>query len=247
MPEQAISEIWIITGTSSGLGNAIALNVLQRTGALVYGFARKNTITHKNYFHQQIDLSDFNLVNSIQLPEIPATVKHLVLINNAGGLGEMLFAGKLENHIINSTYTLNIITPHILSNQFLNQYGEITDINKCIINVSSGAAKTPYAGWSIYCSTKAAIDMMTLCLVQEQAQLPKSQSTRIFALAPGVIDTAMQAQIRNADESGFTAKNKFVELHKNQQLYNVHDVAIRYVHLALNIDSTQEPIQRVTL
>ena len=108
----------------------------------------------------------------------------------------------------------------------------------------------PFAGGGSeanYIGTKAAIDMMTLCLVQEQAQLPESQCTRIFALAPGVIDTAMQAQIRNADESGFTAKNKFVELHKNQQLYNVHDVAIRYVHLALNIDSTQEPIQRVTL
>ena len=51
----ATTELWYITGTSSGLGKAIAEKVLQRDGALVFGYARRNTIQHPRYHHHFID------------------------------------------------------------------------------------------------------------------------------------------------------------------------------------------------
>ena len=50
----ATTELWYITGTSSGLGKAIAEKVLQRDGALVFGYARRNTIQHPRYHHHFI-------------------------------------------------------------------------------------------------------------------------------------------------------------------------------------------------
>jgi len=247
MTTQPITEHWYITGTSSGLGKAIAEKVLLRDGAFVYGFARKKTIQHARYHHQYIDLADVQTVYQITF-EQPVTIPHhIVLINNAGTLGAINYTGSLNDSTIVDTYHLNIITPHILSNKFLQAFGHYANINKCIINVTSGAAASAYDGWSMYCASKAALDMLTLTLAVEQGLLPAEIATRVHALAPGVMDTAMQQQIRNSAFETFSKKDKFVELHKNQQLYNVHDVAARYINLAINNNSAPETIQRVIL
>lgn len=242
----ATTELWYITGTSSGLGKAIAEKVLQRDGALVFGYARKNTIQHPRYHHHFIDLSDVQAVQQIQFAPTTPDVKLITLINNAGLLGEMTSTGNIDNEKIVATYHVNVVTPHILMNTFLQTYQHL-EVKKCIINVSSGAAKTPYAGWSIYCATKSAIDMMSLVAAKEQSLLPEKTATRIISLAPGVMDTNMQQQIRNADMADFPAKNKFVDLHKNQQLYSVQDVAAKFIDVVLNDAPEQETIQRITL
>jgi NAD(P)-dependent dehydrogenase (short-subunit alcohol dehydrogenase family) len=76
-----------------------------------------------------------------------------------------------------------------------------------LVNVSSGAARTPYAGWSVYCAAKAAVDRMTECIALEEAD----QGLRAYAVAPGVIDTGMQARIRATPVERFPARARFVE------------------------------------
>lgn len=61
-----------------------------------------------------------------------------------------------------------------------------------IINVSSGAAHKPIAGWSAYCASKAGLAMLTYALHLEYA----SAGVRVFGIAPGVVDTGMQTAIR---------------------------------------------------
>ena len=68
-----------------------------------------------------------------------------------------------------------------------------------LVNVSSGAARKPYAGWSVYCAAKAAVDRMTECVALEEA----AHGLRAYALAPGVIDTDMQALIRATPAARF--------------------------------------------
>ena len=62
-----------------------------------------------------------------------------------------------------------------------------------ILHVSSGAGRKPYAGWSIYCATKAAIDQHARCVA-----LDRTPHLLISSVAPGVIDTEMQAEIRSS-------------------------------------------------
>jgi NAD(P)-dependent dehydrogenase (short-subunit alcohol dehydrogenase family) len=75
-----------------------------------------------------------------------------------------------------------------------------------LVNVSSGAARRPYAGWSVYCAGKAAVDRMTECVALEEA----AHGLRAYALAPGVIDTDMQARIRATPAERFPELARFV-------------------------------------
>lgn len=61
-----------------------------------------------------------------------------------------------------------------------------------IVNVSSGAAHRPQEGWSAYCAGKAGLAMLTKSVHLEYG----AQGIRCFGIAPGVVDTAMQAAIR---------------------------------------------------
>jgi NAD(P)-dependent dehydrogenase (short-subunit alcohol dehydrogenase family) len=84
-----------------------------------------------------------------------------------------------------------------------------------LINISSGAARRPYAGWSAYCAAKAAVDRLTECVALEEADA----GLRAHSVAPGVIDTHMQERIRHVDESRFPAVERFRDL-KREGTFN---------------------------
>ena len=90
-----------------------------------------------------------------------------------------------------------------------------------IVTISSGAAKRPLHGWSSYCVSKAGLDMWTRCLAEEG----NSQNISALAIAPGIVDTEMQKEIRNADKSSFPLLQNFIDYHKNGELTNPDDVA----------------------
>ncbi len=236
---------WFITGTSQGLGKAIAEAVLRIPNTEVAGYARRQAFENKHYTHHTVDLSDLSAVKKITF-SLPLHCDTAVLINNAGSLGEMAFTGMLDAEKMHQVYQLNAITPHILSNAFIAAFDALP-IKKVIINITSGAAQNAYAGWSEYCATKAAVDMQTLCMAKEQAAEHIKNPVQIYAIAPGVMDTDMQTKIRATDVHDFPAKEKFVGLHENKQLYSTQAVADWYVRFVQTCDGTAPVIQRVTL
>jgi len=74
-----------------------------------------------------------------------------------------------------------------------------------LVNISSGAATKPYEGWAVYCATKAALDQLTRVVALEGA--PHGLSA--YALAPGLVDTDMQATVRASDEAAFPEVGRF--------------------------------------
>lgn len=81
-------------------------------------------------------------------------------------------------------------------------------------------------GWGVYCATKAAVDMYTQVLTQEH------KNVRAASLAPGVIDTEMQQDIRTSDVQNFPNVERFSDLHKNGLLASPADTArhiIQYI------------------
>ena len=89
--------------------------------------------------------------------------------------------------------------------------------------MSSGAAFYPYSGWSIYCSSKAGLDMFTKVAGLEQTS--EEHRLTIFALAPGIIETGMQESIRETDLALFPDRDKFISLHEEGKLAQPQDVA----------------------
>jgi NAD(P)-dependent dehydrogenase (short-subunit alcohol dehydrogenase family) len=74
-----------------------------------------------------------------------------------------------------------------------------------LVNISSGAAVTPYRGWAAYGASKAAVDQLTRIVAKEEAR----HGLAAYALSPGLVDTDMQATIRAADESDFPDVERF--------------------------------------
>jgi NAD(P)-dependent dehydrogenase (short-subunit alcohol dehydrogenase family) len=79
-----------------------------------------------------------------------------------------------------------------------------------LVNLSSGAATTPYRGWSAYCASKAAVEMLTEVVGLEE----RDAGLLAYAVAPGVVDTDMQALIRATSPEAFPDVDRFLRLHR---------------------------------
>jgi NAD(P)-dependent dehydrogenase (short-subunit alcohol dehydrogenase family) len=89
-------------------------------------------------------------------------------------------------------------------------------IERKVLNISSGAGRNPIAGWAAYCASKAGLDHFARVTALDEAR--EANGAKIVSLAPGVIETAMQVQLRNTDASLFPNKQHFVDLHANAQV-----------------------------
>ena len=147
-----------------------------------------------------------------------------MLINNAGVIGDIGFVGNKDNSAIVSTYTINIVSPSILINRFIKKY-QLMETEKTILNISSGAARHSIAAWSDYCASKAALDMFSQTIAEEQTFLPEPQRFRVFSVAPGIVDTPMQDQIRDAGKERFPYHETFVDYKAQNLLTSPKEVA----------------------
>ncbi|MGI4867359.1 MAG: SDR family NAD(P)-dependent oxidoreductase [Janthinobacterium lividum] len=218
---------YLITGASQGLGRALAEAILARPDTQVLGISRHATIEHPRYQHQPLDLSDIEAVGhnlgKIFAPRPDA--QSLTLINNAGTLGEIGYVGELPNEHFQFVFDLNVVAPAMLMNTFLSTYGGQTGIPRTVLNISSGAALRPVDGWAAYCASKAALNALSETAQKEQNL--RGTGVRVWALAPGVVDTAMQAHIRTAAVGRFSEAEKFAGFHSEGQLRDAPSVALR--------------------
>lgn len=212
---------FFITGTSKGLGKALAELLLENSNNIVYGFARTEAIKHPNYIHTTIDLSNLNQVQAYCFPELKDAEK-ITLVNNAGIVGDVAYIGKIDNKKIIASYNLNLIAPAILTNMFVAAYSNL-QTEKMILNISSGAGRSPIDGWNVYCSSKAGLDMFSQVLKEETA-INQSNIT-VLSLAPGIIDTNMQEQIRSSNKSEFSNIERFVAYKSNGDLSSPENTA----------------------
>lgn len=207
---------YFITGTSKGLGKSLLELLLKDNNNTVYGYSRTCTIEHSRYIHTVIDLSNLSDVQNVIFPNLENPEK-IILINNAGMVGDVDHVGNLENQAIIDCYNLNLITPVILTNVFIKKYADL-NAEKMILNISSGAGRSPIDGWGVYCSTKSGVDMFSEVL-SEEFEIDNS-NTKILSLAPGIIDTDMQVEIRKADKSGFSNVERFINYKGDGDLTN---------------------------
>lgn len=215
-----------ITGTSSGIGKAIALAALEE-GHIVTGLSRRTSIEHPNYRHITVDLSDVDHYSSIGFDGLREDTTEVILINNAGSLGSVKPVAQIDPRRTLDAYTLNLVAPSLLSKLFLDNLCD-RDIPKTIINISSGAAVSPIKSWSVYCATKAGLDMFSEVLKLDHPEI------RCHAIAPGIVDTEMQGEIRRSRQEDFPDLQRFVEYKKNNELSSAEEVAAKMMYVLNN-------------
>lgn len=218
-----------ITGTSRGLGKAIAETLLKKDNLLVEGFSRECSIAHDRYKHYTVDLSTSHGLSEVVFDN-DENADCLVLINNAGTLGEIEYAGKVSDQSLETGVFLNLTVPMVLINRFLRQFDANSAKQLIIINISSGAAWNPYDGWGMYCATKAGLEMHA-GVIEKELSIKQKSNVKIFSLAPGVVDTAMQDQIRLSSEDGFSSVQRFHALKNEGVLQKAEKVAEKLLKL----------------
>jgi len=207
-------KIYYITGTSKGLGKAISEVLLQDSENFVIGISRNKTIENKNYKHISVDLSKPESVIDFKF-DIFDNAASYTLINNAGIIGDIKHIGDIDNKKIIDTYNVNIVSPSILINNFVRDYKSV-DLQKTILNISSGAGRHSIESWSSYCASKAAMDMFSL-VANDDFNYLSGKNFKIFSIAPGIVDTPMQDDIRAANKDDFSMVENF-KTYKNQNL-----------------------------
>jgi benzil reductase ((S)-benzoin forming) len=216
-----LNKVAYITGSSSGLGKALAELLLDHD-YVVIGIARTASIEHANYQHVFLDLANLDEVAAFKF-EVEA--EEVLLINNAGMIGEIAPVGQTTPTSLQEIGNVNIIAPQILMNSFLATF--LTKSTKGhIVNISSGAGKNPIDSWAAYCASKAALDLFSQTVALE-FQLNGNHMWNIHSIAPGVVDTPMQAHIRNTSPENFKSLNRFIELKQNGDLVSPEKTALK--------------------
>ncbi|WP_050871520.1 SDR family NAD(P)-dependent oxidoreductase, partial [Bordetella pertussis] len=150
---------------------------------------------------------------------LPRDARRYLLINNAGTVSA---AGLTDGAAIAGALNLNVTAVVLLTARFVAALQGLP-ADRRVLNISSGAGRNPNAGWGVYCAAKAALDMYSRVLKQEQGQ----DGVRVVALAPGIVDTDMQGAIRASDPADFPALERFREFHATGKLSAPADVAAR--------------------
>ncbi|TGE19253.1 SDR family NAD(P)-dependent oxidoreductase [Hymenobacter elongatus] len=234
-------QYYIITGTSRGLGKALAEAILRQPDTTVIGVSRHASLENERYRHTHLDFSDSvaveNNVHSV-FPRLPDAAG-ITLINNAAVLGEIGYCGEQINADYSFVFSVNVVVPAVLMDAFLRVYSEMP-VPRTILNISSGAAQRPVDGWAAYCASKAALEALTATVHKEQAL--RGSGVRVHCLSPGVVDTAMQEQIRTAEVGVFSEAARFGELYEQRQLPSPEQVADKIVRWLQSNTRQQTPV-----
>jgi benzil reductase ((S)-benzoin forming) len=221
MPSRTVA---IITGHTRGLGAALADRLLSldidvlaisrsRNAALASRHAGKLT-------EIALDLSDLAALerllasDTLQKFFADANADRALLVNNAGLLAPVGSLADQDAGAVARAVSVNVAAPMMLAAAFAAIAAQGSAVaDRRILHVSSGAARNAYPGWSVYCATKAALDHHARAVA-----LDGNAGLRICSVAPGVVDTDMQAEIRGIGLERFPMRERFDALKRDGQL-----------------------------
>jgi benzil reductase ((S)-benzoin forming) len=202
----------LVTGTSSGIGAAVARELLSR-GWQVVGVARRKAKFDGNYQHLALDLSDVGAATKAIERQLGARVaesgwQRIGLVNNAAtglaGRVQQLDAAELSR-----SFELNAVMPLWLMGFVLKH----AKAPARVVNVSSGAAVRAFPGLAAYCASKAALRMAGMSVAAEV-----EKGMHILSYEPGVVDTEMQLATRSKSLEEFPWGETFRRFHAEGRL-----------------------------
>ena len=229
-------DLYIITGGSKGLGAALTDQALSKNGCVITISRTENKKNrNENLIQIKHDLSVAFSETQKMLDYIFKKIdfkkcNHIFFINNAAQIQPVSEVGKLKSLEVQKHIYLNYTVPVLLTNWLISKKINHSGY-KVIAQISSGAASFAIANWSIYCSSKAALEMFNSVM---QIQMTKAQKVKAFTFSPGIMDTGMQTVIRSLNKSDFPEVSRFVKYKKNKELRSAESVATHFMKLISN-------------
>jgi benzil reductase ((S)-benzoin forming) len=214
--------MYIVTGISRGLGKAV-VEALLKGNQPVIGIGRSNPFGELISFIQ-VDLNDVVAVDAIDFEGIEGDV---TLINNAGIIGAIGRISEQEESDLEQVMQVNVFAPMSITRNLYKQLNNSQQFR--LVNISSGAANRSIPSWAAYCASKAALNRLTESFYIEEQE--RGRNLLAYAVAPGVIDTGMQAEIRAVNSDAFSGKENFVRMKEEGVLFSPDEAANRLLKL----------------
>ncbi|XP_041914790.1 sepiapterin reductase a [Alosa sapidissima] len=241
--------VCIITGASKGFGRCIAKEIalLLKPGSMFFLVARSGdklrelqaelaaTRAGKAGLITRCVVADLGLkddvdqvIREIREAASDIDINQLLLINNAASLGDVSRFAKsfTDLHEVNAYMSFNVSSALSLTASVLEVFPRRQDLRRCVVNISSLCALQPFPSWVLYCTGKAARDMMFKVLAEEEPDL------RVLSYAPGPLDTDMLLQART--ESGDAGlKKSIAALHSQGEVLTCEESCSKLLKVLL--------------
>jgi NAD(P)-dependent dehydrogenase (short-subunit alcohol dehydrogenase family) len=243
----------ILTGASRGLGAAIARQLLAADTHLLtlsrhpdpaLGDAARaaGTVLEQWALDLSHDIGSAARFETWLHQHSAAQFASATLINNAGLVGRVGPIDASDADTLAAVLRVGLEAPMLLASVFL-RATRTWAIDKRVLNISSGAGRRPIAGWSAYSAAKAGLDQFSRVTALDEPHRPNP--ARIVSLAPGVIDTDMQGQLRAADPAGFPDQANFIGMKASGQLPTPEAAAARVLAYLARADFGTQPVADV--
>jgi NAD(P)-dependent dehydrogenase (short-subunit alcohol dehydrogenase family) len=245
--------LYILTGASRGMGLALAEQLLAPDHELLCISRQSNPILSARAQQVRCRLEQWQLdlahgaaaadklrqwLGSRQQSDYASAT----LINNAGVVPHIAALCQADLADLARSLRINLEAPMLLGATFLGAT-ESWGVPRKMLNISSGLGRKPMAAQAGYCAGKAGMDHFTRCVALEEALKPNG--AKICSLAPGVIDTDMQVQLRGADAQSFPDRERFVQLKNSAQLTSSTDAAASVLAYLAREDFGSQPVADV--
>ncbi len=221
-----MANLLFVTGASRGLGLAIARHA--PFPARVIDISRSGPPAGSGIGHLEADLSDvaswFEVANAVRQMMNAEDPERSAFIHAAGTLIPMGFAGEVDDRPYSDNILLNSAAGQFLGHVYLSTAADRKGTHDLVM-ISSGAASAAYPGWSSYGAGKAALDQWVRYTGAEQKL---RGGVRVSSIAPGVIDTDMQTEIRQMSDDDFPRVGRFRDLYEEGKLIAPEDAAQRF-------------------
>jgi benzil reductase ((S)-benzoin forming) len=235
----------ILTGASRGMGLAMAQQLLAAGHRLLCLSRNANPALASPACDQwTVDLAEpapvaARLAEWLAAQAMPASA---TLINNAGLIPAIAPVGDIAASDLARAMRVDLEAPMLLTGAFLRATAAWA-VPRKVLNISSGLGRRAMASQAAYCAAKAGMDHFTRSVALEEALAPNG--AKLCSLAPGVIDTDMQVQLRSADSAAFPDIGNFIGMKEKGQLSSPQDAAAKVLGYLARPDFGANPVADV--
>ncbi|MEJ6022448.1 SDR family NAD(P)-dependent oxidoreductase [Ramlibacter sp. PS4R-6] len=240
----------VITGASRGMGLAIAQQLLdaghdllcisRKTNDALQERAAKAGVACEQWPHDLARAAGAatRLETWLKAKE-PGGYASVTLINNAALLPQVAPLSAIGGDDIADALRVNLEAPMLLTASFL-RATSAWKVPRKVLNISSGLGRRAMASQALYCAAKAGMDHYTRCVALEEERAP--DGAKVCSLAPGVIDTDMQVQLRGSDPSQFPDIGYFTGIKEQGVLASPEEAARKVIAYLGRADFGGNPV-----
>lgn len=208
----------VVTGGGSGIGRALAQTLANKAERVLIVGRRKSMLEETAATSRRIEILEADISALAGQEALLTRVRHAsslkAIVHNAGTIAPIVPLTNLALEDWRAAFKVNVEAPLFLTQALFNAFQDFR-----VLNISSGAAHFPVKAWGSYCASKASLSMVTRLWQEEQPAFA------IASVMPGIIDTDMQAFIRDSKGMDTEKQAFFLSLKAKQQLLDAATVA----------------------